>query len=579
MHWKDAYIFTLREVPADAETISHQLMLRAGMIQKLAAGIYTYLPAGLRVIRKIEAIVRDEMSKCGATELLMPMVVPAELWRESGRWDRYGPELLRIRDRKNGDFCLGPTHEEVIVDVARRTLRSYRDLPRCLYQIQTKFRDEVRPRFGLMRGREFIMKDAYSFHADEQSLDEMYKAMHAAYTNIFRRCGLNFRPVEADSGAIGGSVTHEFHVLADSGEDTIAFCSSCDYAANIEKACSALRPQASVPVNSPALEHVATPGKKSIEEVCAFLSVQPEKTVKMLVYEANDGEYLCAACIRGDREVNEIKLKALLGAASLAIPDEERVRKKTGMPVGFLGPCGFPDGILKEIIVDESVRGMDDFVCGANREEYHVIHASARRDLASARFGDIGFVRAGDPCPDCKKGSLSLRKGIEVGQVFKLGQKYAKPMSLSFLNESNSEQLMTMGCYGIGVGRTAAAAIEQNYDKDGIVWPSPIAPYTVALVCLDRDGECWETASAIHDELSRRGIDVLFDDREERPGVKFKDADLIGCPLRVTVGARGLKEGIVEVKLRNKKDFEKIPKESVMQKILQILNKNLGNAA
>jgi prolyl-tRNA synthetase len=578
MHWKDAFIFTLREVPADAETISHKLLLRAGMIQKLAAGIYSYLPPGLRVIRKIEAIVRDEMSRCNATELLMPMVIPSELWRESGRWEHYGPELLRLLDRKNSDYCLGPTHEEVIVDVVRRTVRSYRDLPRCLYQIQTKFRDEVRPRFGLMRGREFIMKDAYSFHADERSLDEMYCAMHAAYTNIFKRCGLTFRPVEADSGAIGGSVTHEFHVLADSGEDTIAYCASCDYAANIEKAYSFRGPPAGPATDNPSpLEEVATPEKKSIEEVCAFLSIPSGKTVKMLVYEVNGGEYLCAVCIRGDLEVNEIKLKGLLGAASIEIPDEETLRQRTGMPIGFLGPCNASYKALKEIIADDSVKDLHDFVCGANREGFHLMHGFAERDLTGVRFVDIGFVKNGDICPKCKNGRLALRKGIEVGHVFKLGQKYAKSMSLTFLNESNTEQLMTMGCYGIGIGRTAAAAVEQNNDKDGIIWPVPIAPFTIALLCLDTTSECIKISGAIHDDLSRQGIDILFDDREERPGVKFKDADLIGCPLRVTVGARGLKEGIIEVKWREAKEHEKIPKDLAHEKIFQILNNKLGN--
>jgi prolyl-tRNA synthetase len=578
MRWKDAFIFTLREVPADAETISHQLMMRSGMIQRVAAGIYTYLPSGLRVIKKIEAIIREEMSRCNATELLMPMVVPSELWQESGRWDLYGPELLRIRDRKNADFCLGPTHEEVVVDVVRRAVRSYRDLPKCLYQIQTKFRDEVRPRFGLMRGREFIMKDAYSFHSDEQSLDEMYRAMHAAYTKIFTRCGLTFRPVEADSGAIGGSVTHEFHVLADSGEDTIAFCSSCDYAANVEKASSQSVPATGpVPADAPQLEEVATPGKKSIEEVSSYLSIPAEKTVKMLIYEINEGEYLCGACIRGDLEINEIKLKGLLDAVAIAIPEEEALCKR-GLPVGFLGPCMIPFSGLKEIIIDESIKTLDDFVCGANKEGFHLKHGFPGRDLKGARFADIGFVQPGDACPKCKQGKLSLRKGIEVGQVFKLGQKYAKPMSLTFLNESNTEQLMTMGCYGIGVGRTAAAAIEQNYDKDGIIWPIPIAPYTVALLCLDRDDECVGMAAAIHDALSRRGIDVLLDDREERPGVKFKDADLIGCPLRVTIGARGLKEGMIEVKWRARKECEKIPKTNAIEKIFNLLENKLGKA-
>jgi prolyl-tRNA synthetase len=573
MYWKDAFVFTLREVPSEAETISHKLMLRAGMIQKVAAGIYNYLPTGLRVIRKIEAIIREEMAKCKAVELLMPMVIPAELWRESGRWDYYGPELLRLKDRKNNDFCLGPTHEEVIVNVVRHVVRSYRDLPKCLYQIQTKFRDEVRPRYGLMRGREFIMKDAYSFHGDEKSLDETYWAMHAAYTNIFKRCGLTFRPVDADSGAIGGGVTQEFHVLADSGEDTIAFCDSCDYAANIEKASKrsqVVAPEA--PQDAPKIEEVATPGKKTIDDVSAFLSIPPEKTVKMLLYRADEAPELFAVCIRGDLEVNEVKLRTVINAQAVFIPEEDSLDKTLGLPLGYLGPCSMPFKGIKEIIADFSVQTIVDCVCGANKEGFHFRHVFPQRDMKNMRFCDIGFVKVGDGCPHCESGKLELRKGIEVGQVFKLGKKYSVPMGLTFLAENNTEQPMTMGCYGIGVGRTAAAAVEQNYDKDGIVWPLPIAPFTISLLSLDDNEECRSISTTIYNELSSRGIDILFDNRDERPGVKFKDADLIGCPLRVTVGSRGLKEGIIEVKWRDKKDFEKIPKEVIVEKILGLLN-------
>jgi prolyl-tRNA synthetase len=575
MVWKNAFIYTLREDPAEAETISHKLMLRAGMIQKLAAGIYNYLPAGLRVIKKIEAIIRGEMDACGATELLMPMVVPAELWQESGRWDRYGPELLRLTDRKNNPFLLGPTHEEVVVDVVRKSVRSYRDLPLCLYQIQTKFRDEVRPRYGLMRGREFIMKDAYSFHADEKSLDEMYSAMYKAYTAIFRRCGLDFRAVMADSGNIGGSVTHEFHVLADSGEDTIAFCGSCDYAANIEKAATRQAGPASVPADALQPQEVATPGKTSIEDVSAFLKVPAKETIKMLIYETDTGGHV-AVCLRGDLSVNEVKLRGVLNAANVTIPPDETVKSKLGLALGYLGPRGLPAGKLSEIIADHSVKAMGKSVCGANKEGFHLVNIYPARDLTISRFEDVSTVVEGDACPRCDKGRLAMRKGIEVGQVFKLGEKYSKPMSLTFLNENNSESVMTMGCYGIGVGRTAAAAIEQNHDENGIIWPAAIAPYAVTLLCLDAANE--ETvmmSRKIHDALEQAGIDVLLDDRPERPGVKFKDADLIGCPFRITVGMRGLKEGIVELKRRAEKSFVKIPRESCIAVIIEMVKKEI----
>jgi prolyl-tRNA synthetase len=574
MYWKNAFVHTLREVPSEAETISHKLMLRAGMIQKLSAGIYNYLPLGLRVIRKIEAIIRDEMGKCNATELLMPMVIPAELWQESGRWEYYGPELLRLTDRKNNPFLLGPTHEEVIVDVVRKSVRSYRDLPLCLFQIQTKFRDEVRPRYGLMRGREFIMKDAYSFHADQESLEEMYWAMYKAYAAIFGRCGLEFRAVEADSGTIGGSVTHEFHVLADSGEDTIAFCDSCDYAANVEKAAAREPLPAAVPADAPAPQEIATPGKTSIEDVASFLAVNARDTVKMLIYEV-DSEYYVAVCVRGDLVINEVKLRTVLDAKAVTIPSDEIVRDKLKLAVGSMGPRNFPAGAVREVIADLSVRAMGKSVCGANRDGYHLTNVYPGRDLTFRRFEDVSVVVEGDPCPRCDGGRLKMRKGIEVGQVFKLGEKYSKPMSLTFLNDKDSPSLMTMGCYGIGVGRTAAAAVEQHHDDDGIIWPAAIAPYSVALLCLDTGSEeVYGLSRSIHDSLEKNGIDVLLDDRAERPGVKFKDADLIGCPFRITVGLRGVKEGVVEFKRRHEKSLEKISKDSCVETILEIIGRH-----
>jgi prolyl-tRNA synthetase len=578
MFWNHAFVHTLREIPAEAETISHRLMLRAGMIQKLAAGIYNYLPLGLRTIVKIENIIRQEMALCNATELLMPMVVPAELWKESGRWDYYGPELLRLTDRKNNQFCLGPTHEEVVVDVVRKAVRSYRELPLCLYQIQSKFRDEVRPRYGLMRGREFIMKDAYSFHADEKSLDEMYWTMYEAYKRIFSRCGLTFRPVEADSGNIGGSVTHEFHVLAQSGEDTIVFCNSCDYAANIEKACAKKNVDSiTAPLGVPHPREVATPGKTSIEEVASFLKIAPQQTIKMLVYDVDDGAGSVGVCIRGDLTVNEAKLKSILNAATVSIMPDDIARSKLGLAVGYMGPHNLSCPGLGEVIADISVMAMGASVCGANKEGYHLVDVYPSRDISVNRYADVSFVVEADNCPRCDSGKLQMRKGIEVGQVFKLGQKYSKPMALTFLTEKDSENLMTMGCYGIGVGRTAAAAIEQNNDENGIIWPAPIAPFTVAILCLDpTSGESLAISKKIHDVLEADGIDALLDDRAERPGVKFIDADLIGCPYRVTVGARGLKEGIVEVKRRSEKKNEKIPIETCTELIRNMIAMEIG---
>jgi len=563
VNYKEAFIQTLREDPAEAQLISHKLMIRSGMIQKVASGIYTYLPLGLRVIKKIEHVIREEMKKVGYAELQMPVVVPAELWQESGRWDFYGAELLRLKDRKNNDFCLGPTHEEVVVDIARKFARSYRDFPVCLYQIQGKFRDEIRPRYGLMRGREFIMKDAYSFHTSETTLDTMYWKMHHAYSNIFQRLGLHFRPVEADSGAIGGNVTHEFHVLADSGEDTIAVCTDCDYAANIERAENARTQEPKdVPDQAPAMELVETPDKKTIEDVAAFMGVKTSQTIKFLIYSVNNGEYFVGVCIRGDMELNEVKLKTVLGAEQVAIPSEQELQDKTGLSVGYLGAVNLPEGTLKTVIADFSIADMDSAVVGANKEGYHYKNAFPGRDLTIDKYVDVNFVAEGDQCVRCSTGTLTLTKGIEVGQVFKLGKKYTSSMNMTFLTEKGDPEVPTMGCYGIGVGRTAAAAIEQNHDKHGILWPTAIAPFHVDILLLDPDNE---QAIAIVQDLERsleaEGYDILVDDRDERPGVKFNDADLIGCPMKVIVGARGLKEGKVEIKARDGSLQEKIEPE------------------
>ena len=575
MRFGEAFIYTLREDPAEAELISHKLMLRAGMIQKLASGIYSYLPPGLRVIRKIERIIREEMRACGAIELLMPAVIPAELWQESGRWNYYGPELLRITDRKQNLFCFGPTHEEVVVDVARRAVRSYRDLPVCLYQIQSKFRDEVRPRFGLMRAREFIMKDAYSFHADEASLDEMYWKMHAAYTNIFRRCGLDFRPVEADSGTIGGEVTHEFHVLADSGEDIVVFCDTCGYAANVEKAAGRRGPAvAAVPRDAAAPEKVETPGKMSVEDVCAFLGAAPSQLVKMIVYEVNNGQYRVAVCIQGDKEINEAKVRGLLKADSVAIPAPEDLAAKTGLAVGYLGAFNIDRTIIREVIADISVQGMADCICGANTTGRHLRHIYPSRDLTIDRYEDVAFASDGERCARCDSGTLRLRRGIEVGQIFKLGRKYSGPMKMTFLNEKGDQDIATMGCYGIGVGRTAAAAVEQHHDKDGIIWPAAIAPYTVGVLPLDPgNGDVMALCRRMHDEMEGRGIDVLLDDRDERPGVKFKDADLIGYPIRVVAGGKRMKPGTVEIKVRGQVTAEIVDGENAVGHVAGLLSR------
>ncbi|MYL83980.1 proline--tRNA ligase [Desulfovibrio aerotolerans] len=538
------YAPTLKETPAEAEVISHQLLLRAGMIRKLTAGIYTYLPLGLRALNNVANIVREEMDRAGALEILMPAVQPADLWKESGRWDFYGRELLRFVDRHDRESCLGPTHEEVVTDLVRHEIRSYRQLPVNLYQIQTKFRDEIRPRFGLMRGREFVMKDAYSFDKDDAGADASYWAMYEAYARIFTRLGLKFRAVSADSGAIGGSFSHEFMVLADTGEDTIVACPDCDYGANLEKA-EAVCPSAGAIPACPPAEQIATPGSHTVEEVAAFLKVAPAAVVKTLLYIA-DGKPV-AALVRGDRELNEIKLKNLLAAKEdLRLATPEEVVAATGAPVGFAGPVG----LTLPIYADRELALASDWIVGANAADAHMLHVDLGRDATIVSFTDLREVAPGDPCPKCGA-TLTFTKGIEVGHVFKLGLKYSEALNATFLDEAGKEQFMIMGCYGIGVSRIVASCIEQNNDASGIVFPPPIAPFEVALINLSpKDEIATAKADEIYAALTKAGIQVLLDDRDERPGVKFKDADLIGFPIQLTLGGKGLARGIVETKDR-----------------------------
>jgi prolyl-tRNA synthetase len=544
MRYSQYFIPTVKETPSDAEVVSHQLMLRAGMIRKLAAGIYNYLPLGLRAIRKVENIVREEMNRAGAIEILMPAVQPAELWQESQRWEQYGKELLRFRDRKEAEFCMGPTHEEVVTDLVRREVKSYRQMPLNLYQIQSKFRDEIRPRFGLMRGREFIMKDAYSFDVDEKAADLSYDRMYRAYRRIFERCGLKFRAVEADTGSIGGSYSHEFMVLAESGEDAIVSCNSCEYAANVEKA-EARGGASPVHAEPRPLEKVATPEKRTIEEVSAFLGVQPASMVKSLVLVA-DGEPVLAL-LRGDHELNEIKLKNLLDCKELEMASDEVVAKVTGAPTGFAGPVG----LKVRIVADLAVQGMRNFVTGGNAADLHLKNVNLERDFTVARFADIRNVVHGDSCPRCEDGNLEMWRGIEVGHVFKLGTKYSKSLRATYLDAEGKEQTIFMGCYGIGIGRTVAACIEQNNDANGIIFPIPIAPFQCIVSALNvKDDAVRTAAEEIYFRLIEEGVEVLLDDRDERPGFKFKDADLIGIPLRIVVGGKNLAEGKVELKER-----------------------------
>lgn len=546
MRFSRMYLPTLKEVPAEAEVVSHRLMLRAGMVRRLAAGIYSYLPFGLMALRNVEEIIRQEMNRAGAQELLLPAVQPAELWQESGRWDFYGKELLRIKDRNQRDFCFGPTHEEVITDLVRHEVRSYRQLPLNLYQVQTKFRDEIRPRFGLMRGREFIMKDAYSFDVDDAAASLSYQGMRDAYSRIFSRCGLNFRAVEADSGAIGGSFSHEFVVLAESGEDAVASCQACEYAANVEKAESQfIASEVLEPDQEAVAQEVATPGCESIEAVAEFFGVQPDATIKSMIFESDLG--FCMVVVPGDREVNEIKVKTALGAEWLEIPATARITEELGLPVGYLGPIE----VTVPLLVDRQVPQMGALICGANRAGFHLQGVFWGRDFKSSQIADLVQVRAGDLCPRCG-GRLQIDRGIEVGHIFKLGTKYSEKLKATFLDQKGQEHPLVMGCYGIGVGRTVAAAIEQNYDDNGICFPYAIAPFKVALLNLDlKSEEVTSYCENLYQKFQNRGISVIYDDRNERPGVKFKDADLIGVPLRLTLGRKGFQKGIIEARLRD----------------------------
>ena len=547
------FISTLKEAPADAEIVSHQLMMRAGLIKKLGAGIYNYMPMGLRVIRKVEAIVREEMNRAGAIEMSMPVIQPAELWQESGRWVHYGKELLRFRDRHDRECCLGPTHEEVITDLVRNDIKTYRQLPRNLYQIQTKFRDEIRPRFGVMRCREFGMKDAYSFDMDEAGAEKSYRKMFEAYQRIFTRCGLRFRSVEADSGSIGGSFSHEFMVMADSGEDAVCYCGRCDYAANLEKAEIARPKIEDADIKNLPMEEVHTPNTRTIEEVCRFLNVTPDAVVKTLIFSA-DGTAV-AVLIRGDHEVNEVKVRNFLGCASLELADEEMIRKVTGSPRGFAGAVG----IRSRILADYSLIGMNDCVMGANREDYHIRHVKPGRDFRIGDYADLRMIRESDPCPRCG-GEIKFARGIEVGHVFKLGTKYSRSMRAVFLDRDGKEKTMVMGCYGIGIGRTVAAAIEQNHDADGIVWPLPLAPYEVIITPVNiNEPALSDAAEGLYRTLSEMDVETILDDRDERAGVKFKDADLIGIPYRVTVGPKRLAEGKMEIKNRRTGEITILP--------------------
>jgi prolyl-tRNA synthetase len=543
MRTSHSLIPTLREDPGEAETVSHRLLLRAGMIRKVAAGIYTYLPLGLRVLRKIEAIVREEMNRAGAQEVLMPIAAPAELWRETGRWDFYGKELLRFKDRHERDFCLGPTHEEIITDLVRREVRSYRQLPLNCYQIQTKFRDEIRPRFGLMRAREFIMKDAYSFDRDEAGARVSYQKMYDAYSRIFTRCGLTFRAVEADTGLIGGTSSHEFMVLADTGEETIVYAEGGAYAANVERA-ETLPPVGTSSDAPRPLRKVPTPGARSVEEVTAFLKVSPAQLVKTILYQSSKD--LVAVLVRGDHEVNEIKVKKLLDATVLELADPARVTAATGAPVGFAGPIGLT-GI--RIVADHAVKALRNVVVGGNEVDTHYMDANWDRDFTVERFGDLRNAQGGDPSPK-GDGVLRIARGIEVGHVFMLGTKYSKAMNAMFLDPEGKECLAVMGCYGIGVSRVAAAAIEQHHDAKGMLWPAPIAPFHIHLLPLSQSAAVSSAAQVLYETLSQAGAEVLWDDRDERAGVKFNDADLIGAPYQLVVGEKGLAQGTVEFKER-----------------------------
>ena len=565
MRTSQLYAPTLREVPAEAEVISHKLMLRAGMIRKAAGGLYTYLPLAWRTIRKIEQIIREEMDAAGGQEIAMPIVQPSELWKETGRWEVYGDEMFRVNDRHGREFCLGPTHEEMVTSIVRDEVRSYKQLPLMLYQIQNKYRDEIRPRFGLMRGREFIMKDLYSFDKDEEGMRVSYKKMYDAYTNIFTRCGLKFRPVEADNGAIGGGGSHEFTVLADAGESNIAYCEKCDYAASDEKAeLKAIRAEGEELL---PLEKVETPGTKTIALVADYLKVPVEKTIKAVAYQ-NEKDEVILVFVRGDHEVNEVKVQNAVGAIALRMADETAIRSIGGEP-GFMSPIGIKKGT--KIVVDATVMEMQNAVAGANEVDVHYKNVTPKRDFGEPIIADLRLVQEGDPCPHCGA-PLKMTRGIEAGQVFMLGTKYSEALHATFLDESGKEKPLVMGCYGIGVGRTMAAAIEQNNDKDGIIWPRAIAPFEVVVVPVNaKVPEQLELAEKIYGELKTAGVDVLLDDRKERAGVKFKDCDLIGYPIRVTVGPKAVEEGMIELRIRKSGETFNEPQKNYLAKVQELL--------
>lgn len=568
MRASEFLLSTLKETPSDAEVVSHQLMLRAGLIRRVAAGIYNWMPLGLRVLRKVENVVREEMERAGALELMMPVVQPGELWEESGRWEQYGPELCRLEDRHQRPFCLGPTHEEVITQIARSEIKSYKQLPVNLFQIQTKFRDEIRPRFGVMRSREFIMKDAYSFHIDQASQESTYWRMHEAYSSIFTRLGLDFRAVEADTGSIGGAHSHEFHVLAESGEDAIAFSTGSDYAANVELAPAVAPANAAPSDEPPALEKFATPGLTTIEALAEQLDIPADQSIKTLLARDAAGE-LVALVVRGDHRLNAIKASKLPGMSSpLVLAEPEEVKRCLGAGFGSLGPVG----VSIRVIVDHTAAAMPSFVCGANEDGYHVKGATWSRDVPNAELADIREIVSGDASP-CGEGTLEIRRGIEVGHIFQLGTKYSETMNATVLDEQGRSQPMVMGCYGIGITRIVAAAIEQNHDENGIIWPAAMAPFDVAIVPLglDKSEVVREATEQLYSACETAGLSVFMDDRAERPGVKFAEMELLGMPLRVTVGERSLAEGKLELTVRRTGETEMIAPDQILGRIQQLL--------
>ena len=563
---------TLREVPAEAEIVSHKLLLRAGFIKKVASGIYSYLPIGWRVMQKIMDIIRDEMNKAGGLELGLPSIHPAELWLETGRWNIYGDELFRLKDRHQRDFCLGPTHEEVLTDIVRKEVSSYKQLPLLLYQIQNKYRDERRPRFGLMRGREFIMKDLYSFDKDVEGMKISYKKMYNAYVNIFKRCGLDFRAVEADSGAIGGKTSHEFMVLAQNGEAEIVYCPNCEYAANVEKA--EAYPEVLPKEELKTMEKVYTPGAKTMDKLAEYLDVLKTRTIKTMLYKA-DEELVCVL-VRGDRTVNEIKVKNLLDCVNLEIANEAVIQEEIGIPMGYVGPVNMPKKV--KIVADAEINNLSNIIVGANKTDYHLINVNPGRDFRIDIEGDVRVIEEGEKCP-CSAGNLKKARGIEVGQVFQLGTKYSEALKAVYADEKGNNNFIVMGCYGIGVGRTMAAAIEQNHDQDGIIWPMTIAPFhAVVIPVSSKDEQQIKIAEDIYQDLKNSGIEVIMDDRDERAGIKFKDADLIGYPLQIIVGNKTTTEGTVDLVMRkNKEDKNSVQVENVFEVVKNLVQTHIGS--